>query len=77
MIEKNRKDQGHREEQNQYATVVRSDNQQEKEADHQDHNLRRDHIGENSAYKEPIFPLEQRQTVWTVVPNMKRMSNNC
>ena len=60
MIEKDREDQGHHEEQDQHVAVIGPDNQQEKEADREDHELRRDHIREYRAYKKPFFTLEKR-----------------
>ena len=76
MIEKNRKDQGHHEEQDQHVAVVGPDNQQEKEADHKDHELRRDHVREYRANKEPFLALEKRQAVRAMMPDVKRMGGN-
>ena len=73
MIEKDWKDQGHHEEQDQHVAVIGPDNQQEKEADGEDHELRRDHIREYRAYKKPFFTFENRETVRAMMPDMKRM----
>ena len=77
MIEKNRKNQSHHEEQNQHVAVVRPDNQQEKEADHKDHELRRDHVREYRAYKKPFLTLKKREAVRAMVPDVKRMGGDC
>jgi len=73
VIEKDGEDQGHHEEQDQHVAVIGPDNQQEKEADQQDHELRRDHVREYRADEKPFFTFEKRQTVRAVMPNMKRM----
>ena len=73
MIEKNRENQGHREEQDQHVAIVGPDNQQAKEADQKDHELRSDHVREYRADKEPFFTLEKREAVRTVMPDVKRM----
>ena len=73
MIEKHREDQGHQEEQYQYVAVIGPDNQQKKEADRQDHELRRDHVREYRAHKKPFFTLKKRETVRAMMPDMKRM----
>lgn len=76
MIEKNRKNQCHRKEQDQYVAVVRPDNQQKKEADQQDHELRRDHIREDRPHKKSFFTLEKRETLRTVMTDVKRMGGD-
>jgi hypothetical protein len=76
MIEKYRKDQCHDEEQNQHAIVVSPDNQQKEKADQQDHELRRDHIREDRADKKPFFPLEKRQAVRAMMPDVKWMGSD-
>ena len=76
MIKKHRKDQRHCEQQHQHMTVVRPNNQQEEKADHQDHELRRDHVREDGAHEKPVFTLEQRQTMRAVVPDMKRVGRD-
>jgi hypothetical protein len=73
MIEKDREDQGHHEEQDQHVTVIGPDNQQEKEADREDHELRRHHIREYRAYKKSFFTFENRETVRAMMPDMKRV----
>ncbi len=73
MVEKNRKNQGHDEEQDQHVAVVSPNNQQEKETDQQDHELRCDHIRQYRADKKPFFTLKEGQAVRTVMPDVKRM----
>jgi len=76
VIEKDGKDQGHHEEQDQHVAVIGPDNQQEKEADQQDHELRRDHVREYRTYKKPFFTLEKRETVRAMMPDVKRMGSD-
>ena len=76
MIEKDRENQGHQEEQDQHVAVVGTDNQQEKEADHKDHEFRRDHVREYRADKEPFFTLEKREAVRAVMADVKRMGGD-
>ena len=73
MVEKDGEDQGHHEEQDEDVAVVGPDDQQEKEADQEDHELRRDHVREYRAYKKPFFTLEKRETVRAMMPDMKWM----
>ena len=76
MIESDRENQSHDEEQDQNVFVIRSDYQQEKEADQQDHKLSGDDIGENCAYKEAVFAFEKSHAVRAVMPDVKRLVNN-
>ena len=77
MIEKDREDQGHYEEQDQHVAVIGPDNQQEKEAHHEDHEFRRDHVREYRADEKPFFTFEKRQTMRAMMPDMKRMGGDC
>ena len=76
MIEKHRKNHCHQEEQYQHVTVVGADNQQEKETDHQDHELSRDHIREDCAYKKPLFAFEKCETVRAMMTNVKGVGSD-
>ena len=76
MIEKNREDQGHDEEQDQHVAVIGPDNQQEKEADHKNHELRRDHVREDRAHKKSFFALEKREALRAMMPDVKRMGGD-
>ena len=76
MIEKNRENQGHYKEQDQHVAVVGPDYQQEKEADHKNHDLRRNHVSEYRANKKPLLTLEQRQAVRAMMADMKRMGGD-
>ena len=76
MIKKHRKDQCHREQQHQYVTVISPDNQQEEETHHEDYEFCRNHVREDGAHEEPVFTLEQREAMRTVVPDMKRVSRD-
>ena len=76
VIEKDRKNQGHDEEQDEHPFVICSDYQQEEEADQQDQDLCGDNIGENGSHKKPVFTFEKRHTVRAVMTNLKRMVND-
>ena len=76
VIESDRKNQCHDEEQNQDVLVVRADYQQEKEANEQNNELSSDDVCENCAHKEPVFALEKRHTARTVVPDVKWLIHN-
>lgn len=76
MIEKHREDEGHYEEQDQHIAIVGPDDQQEKEADQQDHELGRNDVCEYSAYKKPFFTLKERHAVRTVMPDMKWLGSD-
>ena len=76
VIERDRENQGHDEEQDQNAFVIRADYQQEKEADQQNDELSGDDVGENCADKEAVFTFEKRHAVRAVMPYVKRLVNN-
>ena len=66
----------HDKQQHEHALVGRPNNQQEKEAHDEDHELGRDHIREDRAHEKPILPLEKRHAGWTVMPDMKRLCDD-
>ncbi len=72
MIESDREEQRHHEEQDKHALVIRANDQQEKEAHDEDHDLGRDYVRENRAHKKPVLTLEKRHAGWAVMPDMKR-----
>jgi len=72
MIKGNRKNECHYEQQHQHPLVIRAYNQQEKEAYNEDHKLSRNHVREDCAHKKPVLTLEKRETVWAVMPDVKR-----
>ena len=76
VIEGNRKNQGHYEEQDQNVIVIRADDQQEEKADQQDDNLRGDDVGQYCAYKEAVLPLKQGHAVGTMMANVEGLINN-
>jgi len=76
VIESDRENQGHDEEQNQNAFVVRADYQQEEEADQQDDELSGNDVGENCAHKEAVFAFEKSHAVRAVMPDVERLVNN-
>ena len=72
VVKSQRKNHRHHKQQHQHALVIRTDNQQEKEAHQQDHELGRDDVGEDRAHKKPVLTLEQREAAWAVMPDVKR-----
>ena len=72
VIESDRENERHYEEQHQHALVTRANNQQEKEANEQDHELGGHDIGEDRAHKKPVLTLEEREAIWAVMPDVKR-----
>jgi len=75
VIESDRENQGHDEEQDQDVFVIRPDNQQEKEANQQNYELSGDDVGEDCAHKEAVFTLEERHAARAVVPDVKWLVN--
>ncbi len=73
---------GDREKQRQYkqhhehALVARPDNQQEKEAHDENHELGRDHVRENRAHEKPVLTLEKRHAGGAVMPDVKRLCDD-
>jgi len=76
VIERHRENQGHDEEQDQDAFVVRADYQQEEEADQQNDELSGDDVGENRTDEEAVFAFEKSHAVRAVMPDVKRLVNN-
>jgi len=76
VIESDRENQGHDEEQDQNVFVVRADYQQEKEADQQNDEFSGDDVSENRADKEAVFAFEKSHAVGAVMPDVKRLVNN-
>ena len=58
VIERDWKNHGHYEEQDQDPFVIGADNQQKEEADQQDHEFGGDDISENCANEKAVFALE-------------------
>jgi len=76
VIESDRENQGHDEEQDQHVFVVRTDYEQEKEADQQYDELSGDDVGENCTHKKAVFAFEKSHAVRAVMPDVKRLVNN-
>ena len=72
LVKSDRENQRHYEQQDQHSLVTGPDDQQEKEAYEQDHDLGRDDVGEDRAHKKPVLTLEEREAIGAVVPDMKR-----
>lgn len=60
MVKSDRKNQRHHEQEHEDVLVIRADNQQEKEADDQDHELGGHDVREYRAHEKPVFTLEKR-----------------
>lgn len=72
MIKGDREKQRHYEQQRKHPLVVGTNNQQEKEAHDENHELGRDHVRENRAHEKPVLTLEKRHAGWAVMPDVKR-----
>jgi hypothetical protein len=77
MIESHWENQGHHEEQYQNTLIRCANNQQGEEANKQDHELCRHDIRQNRAHKKSILALEEREAVWAMVPDVKRVRDDC
>jgi hypothetical protein len=76
MIESHWKHQRQHKQQDQHTTVFCPDYQQKEEANHENHELGRDHICQNSAHKKAVLTLEKREAVWAVMPYVKRVCDD-
>ena len=76
VIKGDRKNQRHDKQQHQHLGVIRADNQQEKEAHEEDYDLGGDDVCEDCAYKKPVLTLEKCETVWAVMPDVKRSGDD-
>ena len=73
MIESDRENQGHDEEQDEHVLVIRANHQQKEEADQQDHEFGSDDVGEDCSDKESVFAFEEGHAVRAVMSNVKRL----
>ena len=76
MVKGDRKNYRHRKQNPQHTLVTRADDQQEKEANDEDHELGRDDVREDCADKKAVLALEKRHAVGAVMPDMKRFGND-
>jgi hypothetical protein len=76
VIESDRENQSHDEEQDQDVFVGRADYQQEKETDQQNDEFGGDNIGKNCPHKEAVFALEKSPAVRAVMSDVKGLGNN-
>lgn len=76
VIKGHGEDQGHHKQYHQHARVIGADDQQKKEAHDEDHEFGGHDVREDRAHKKPVLALEKRETVWAVMPNMKRLCGN-
>ena len=71
MIKGDGKNQRHQEQEHEDVLVIGADNQEEKEADDQNQELRGDDVRENRAYEKAVFTLEKRHAAWAVMADVE------
>jgi hypothetical protein len=76
MIEGHRENQRHHKEQHQHTFIFGADNKEKEETNQQNHEFSGHDIGENRAHEKAILTLKKRQTVWAVMPDMKRVCDD-
>lgn len=76
MIKGDGKNQRHHEQEHEDVLVIGAYNQEEKEADEQNHELRGDDVRENRAYEKAVFTLEKRHAAWAVMADVKRLRDD-
>ena len=76
MIKGDGKNQRHHEQEHEDVLVIGADNQEEKEADDQNKELRGDDVRENRAYEKAVFTLEKRHAAWAVMADVKRLRHD-
>jgi hypothetical protein len=76
MVESDRKHERHHKKYHQNVFIVRTKDEQTEEADQQDYQLRRDHVGEDCAYEKSILTLKKRQALRAVMTNVKQVSED-
>ena len=76
MVERDWKNQGHYEKQDEYVVIIRADDQQEEETNQQDHDLGSHDVGENSSHEKALLAFEKGHAVRTVVPDVKWLGHD-
>jgi len=76
MIKGDRKNQRHHEQEHEDVLVIGADNQEEKEADDQNKELRSDDVRENRAHEKAVFTLEKRHAAWAVMADVERLRDD-
>lgn len=76
MIKSHWKYQRHNEKYDEDTLIIRPDNQQAKEANKKDNELRGDDVSQNRAHEKAVLTLEKREAVRTVMPDVKRGGDN-
>jgi len=76
MVKGDWEDQRHHEQEHEDILVIGADNQQEKEADDENHELSGDDVCENRAHKKSVFTLEERHAAWAVMPDVERLCDD-
>jgi len=72
MIKSHWKNQRHHKEYDEDIRIIRANNQQAKEANEKDNELRRDDVCENRTYKKAVLTLKKRHAMRTVMADVKR-----
>jgi hypothetical protein len=76
MIKGDGKNQRHHEQEHDDVLVIGADNQEGKEADDQNKELRGDDVREDRADEKAVFTLEKGHAAWAVVADVKRLRND-
>ena len=76
MVKSDRKYERHHEEYDEHIRIIGADNQQAKETNHENKELRRDDVGENRAHEKAVLTLKKREAVRAVMPDVKRRGHD-
>jgi hypothetical protein len=76
MVKSDGENQRHYEQKHEDALVTCANNQQEKEANEQDHDLGGDDVGEDGTHKNPVLTFEEREAIGAVMPDVKRSGDD-
>ena len=76
MEESDREDESYDEKNRQDILIISARYHQPNKAHQQDYEFSCDHVGQDRAYKEAVFAFKKRAAVWTVMPNVKRLSDD-
>jgi len=76
MIKGDGKNQRHHEQEHEDVLVIGADNQEEKEADDQNKELRGDDVRENRADEKAVFTLEKRHAAWAVMADVEGLRDD-
>ena len=76
MIKSDGKNERHHEQEHEDLLVIGADDQEEKEADDQNQELRGDDVRENRAYEKAVFTLEKRHAAWAVMADVEGLRDD-